>query len=85
MTELTLEVTEAMPESDYHHKLDKEAREFGEHMTHLAESNYGIATIIMKTRFHTYPFMVDHQTYTRRLSIFYLSSKGIFASSYNGW
>ena len=46
MTELTLEVTEAMPESDYHHKLDKEAREFGEHMTHLAESNYGIATIV---------------------------------------
>ncbi len=46
MTEFTLEVTEAMPESDYHHKLDKEAREFGEHLTHLAESNYRIATIV---------------------------------------
>ncbi len=127
MTEFTLGVAEAMPESDYHHKLDIEAREFGGHMTHLAESNYRIATIvksedgkidpsakskkeltnelkkalenismnefeekvdqsgIMKTRFHTYLFMVDHQTHTRGLSIFYLSSKGISASSYNGW
>ncbi len=134
MTEFTLEVAEAMPESDYHHKLDIEAREFGGHMTHLAESNYRIATIvksedgkidpsakskkeltnelkksleavktalenismnefeekvdqsgIMKTRFHTYLFMVDHQTHTRGFSIFYLSSKGISASSYNGW
>ena len=134
MTQFTLEVAEAMPENDYHHKLDKEAREFGEHMIHLAESNYRIATIlkseggkvelgakskdeivnelkrslevvksalekitmkefeekidqsgIMKTRFHAYLFMIDHQTHTRGLSISYLSSKGISASSYNGW
>ena len=134
MTEFTLEVAEAMPESDYHHKLDKEAREFGGHLIHLAESNYRIATIvkseggkidpgaiskkeivnelkksfevvksaldnismkefeekidqsgIMKTRFYAYLFMIDHQTHTRGLSISYLNSKGISASSYKGW